>query len=633
MVEQRESKTRLILHVGTHKTGTSYLQKLFFVNRQFLADQSVGLATPLEEGHGSHHQLVAFLDQGAEGIQRFIAGLNSGHSCTIFSSEVLLTWLLNSPQAAELSGLLVSLYDVTVVLYLRRQDYMKESVFAEVATSWYQGDILDECHYGYDYGVYVDRLVELFGVQALRVGVYRDDRRQDLGADFLALAGLEHLIGRLVAVTPVRVSANRRQVALLALFPKDNPDRFERLRRMVLAPGQIVADSSKYQLSPEQRQSFLEPYIDSNRRLAQEFVPDAEDYLVNASPVREDWSPVAPYSVDEVASLLQLVDAGYAKRTRLGLDALDDSVQSFLESSDSVVLLHDGALQSSFVIQVIGLSGSIPSIIDVRCTHPSALELMPPNSRILYACVKDDLGLQFLNLAYSRGMQVQPASYGDPRDYLCRNVFASHALHAEIEHQQAGGYLELEHGIDDYAYLIQAYEAVRERSGWIVEVGCSGGSSAGALLAYVGSRQQERGNPEQAFHFMDAFGEDGSHGSDAQAVVGERIHAYGRDKAGIAIEVSRSDVISDPIPEAIVSGGVRLLNIALESYEEVAAALDRYAPLIVPGGIMICERAGHTPQLIDAYRALEDFMASEAARAFCRLDLASGQSFLVRSQA
>ena len=321
------------------------------------------------------------------------------------------------------------------------------------------------------------------------------------------------------------------------------------------------------------------------------------------------------------------------KNISLGIEALDASVQSFVASSPWILLLHDGSLSPSFMTRVMQLSRQLPTILDVRVSRPSVLNQVPASVGILYACMKDDLGLPFLSLAYARGMQVHTASFAEPRPYLSRNTFALRALRAEIERQQVGGYLELDHGIGDYAYLIQAYEAVRERSGWIVEVGCSGGSSAGALLAYVGSRQQERGNPEQAFHFMDAFGEDGSHGSDAQAVVGERIHAYGRDKAGIAIEVSRSDVISDPIPEAIVSGGVRLLNIALESYEEVAAALDRYAPLIVPGGIMICERAGHTPQLIDAYRALEDFMASEAARAFCRLDLASGQSFLVGTEA
>lgn len=321
------------------------------------------------------------------------------------------------------------------------------------------------------------------------------------------------------------------------------------------------------------------------------------------------------------------------KQVRFGVEALDTKVQSFVAASPWILLLHDGALCPSFMTRLMQLARRIPSVLDVRQCRPSSLNQMSVDLRILYACLRDDLGLQFLNVAHARGMQVQPVSHGEPRGYLDRNTFARRVLSAELERQQAGGYLEHHHRIADYAHLIQAYEATRERSGWIVELGCSGGSSAGALLAYVASRQQERGHPEQAFHFIDAFRDDDSPRSADHALLRERLLAYGQSTAGMTIAVSRADVINDPIPQAMVSEGVRLLHIAVDSYQDVAAALARYAPLIVPGGIMICARTGHTPQRIDAYRALQEFMASENARRFCRLDLDSGQSLLVRSLA
>ena len=304
MADQDSGRKRLILHVGTHKTGTSYLQKLFLLHRHALADHSIGLASPVHEELGDHHFLVSFLEKGPEGFQRFLDGVRTSHSCTLLSSECLLTWLLNSPQAAELPALLEPHFDITVVLYLRRQDYHKESVFAEVATSWYQGDIREESHYTYDYSIFVDRLVELFGAEALRLGIYRDDRPQDLADDFLGLAGLERLRGWLGSIPPERVSHNRRQVALLALCSKEDPARFEALRRMVLGSDLIAADAGKYQLSPEERRAFLEPYIPSNRRLAQAFRPDAEAYLTAELPQAEAWQPPAPYSAAEVAGLL-----------------------------------------------------------------------------------------------------------------------------------------------------------------------------------------------------------------------------------------------------------------------------------------------------------------------------------------
>lgn len=195
--------------------------------------------------------------------------------------------------------------------------------------------------------------------------------------------------------------------------------------------------------------------------------------------------------------------------------------------------------------------------------------------------------------------------------------------------------------------LIQAFESTRERPGCVVEVGCFRGSSAGALLSYVRRRQAERGFPRIDFHFMDVFdGFDypaaqassdvcwaGTHRTDGFEVVRDRIRSYGRDMPGMNIEVHRCNVITDPIPEPIVRAGVRLANIDVDLYEAVAAGLARYAPLIVPGGIMICEDAGHTPLLIGALKAVEEFMDSDAGRQFCRIDLQSGQTFLVRIHA
>lgn len=299
-----EGRKRLVLHVGTHKTGTSFLQKLLLVNRQFLESKSVGLADPVHDLLGDHHYLVNFLEQGDEGFQHFLAGVRTGHDCTLVSSECLLTWLMNSPDAAALPALLEPFFEVSVILYLRRQDYLKESVFAEVATTWYQGDIQTENHYSYDYSLFVDRIVEIFGAQSLRLGIYRDDQPQDLAADFLSLAGLGHLIGQLSAITPERVSANRRQVALLALCDKEDQSRYEQLRRVVLEPDRIAADSFKYQLSPQERRDFLKPFIASNRRVARAFRPDAEAYLADDHPHQEEWSPVTPYTPTEVAGLM-----------------------------------------------------------------------------------------------------------------------------------------------------------------------------------------------------------------------------------------------------------------------------------------------------------------------------------------
>lgn len=302
------TKRQLILHVGGHKTGTSALQKRFLLSRDVLAAASVGLAEPLHPELGDHHFLVSLLEEGPTAYDRFLVGLETGCDTTLVTSECLLPWLMTSEMARDLPAMLAPLFDVTVVLYLRRQDFLKESIFAEVATSWYQGDIRDENHYLYDFEPLVGRLVNLFGKGALRLGIYRDDQRQDIVADFLELCGLNRLAGRLGPVARERVSLDRRKVALLALCPKDDADRFARIRETVVADSEFAPDPCKYQLSPRERRAILEPFIESNRRVARAFRPDAEDYLTGAFVIPEHWwTPPAPYSAVEVARLLGLL--------------------------------------------------------------------------------------------------------------------------------------------------------------------------------------------------------------------------------------------------------------------------------------------------------------------------------------
>lgn len=334
-------------------------------------------------------------------------------------------------------------------------------------------------------------------------------------------------------------------------------------------------------------------------------------------------------------------------RDRVGVDALQNQTLSFIAACPSLVLLHDGHLGPLFLAKVVETAATTPTILDVSYASPSVLERFSADTGVLYACLQDDLGLPFVDTAYERRLKVQSAWFAKPRDYLSRNVHALNGLKAEINHQYERGYLKIDYGYGDFVNLIQAFEATRGRPGWIVEVGCFCGSSAGALLSYVASRQAERGNPEVNFHFMDVFeGFDypeaqsssdavwaGTHQTDGMERVRARIQAYGEGVPGMHIEVSRCNVITDPVPADIVRDGVRMANIDVDLYEAVAAGLARYAPLIVPGGIMICEDAGHTPLLIGALKAVEEFMASEAGQGFCRLDLPSGQTFLVKTSA
>lgn len=329
---------------------------------------------------------------------------------------------------------------------------------------------------------------------------------------------------------------------------------------------------------------------------------------------------------------------------RIGPGLIGPGLISFLSTCPQVLVVHDGCLGELFIPRLAEFTLTPPILMDVRDSDVAAMEATHAETGIVYACFQDDLGLPFVNVAYARRLRVHPVMFANPRDYLSRNTPAKKSLRAEIESQRAAGFLKLDFGYGDFLNLIQAFEVTRNRPGCIVEVGCFCGSSAGALLSYVRSRQAERGFPELSFHYMDVFegfnyphaisSSDvfwaGTHQTDGFEPVRERIQAYGRGIDGMRIEVSKCNIITDPIPEEIVRSGVRMANIDVDLYEATAAGLARIAPFVVCGGIMICEDSGHTPLLIGALKALEEFVDSDMGKKFCRLDMPSGQTFLVR---
>jgi hypothetical protein len=332
---------------------------------------------------------------------------------------------------------------------------------------------------------------------------------------------------------------------------------------------------------------------------------------------------------------------------RIGSGLIGPELISYLSTCPQVLVVHDGCLGAMFVPRLAEYTQTPPMLLDARDANVAALEAIPDDTGIVYACIQDDLGMPFVDAAYSRRLRVHPVMFAEPRDYLSRNTVARQSLRTEIESQRAAGFLKLDFGYGDFLNLIQAFEATRHRPGCIVEVGCFCGSSAGALLSYVRSRQPERGFPELSFHYMDVFdgfnyphamsSSDvfwaGTHQTDGFEAVRGRIQAYCQGVQGMKIEVSKCNIITDPIPEEIVRAGVRLANIDVDLYEATAAGLARIAPLMVSGGIMICEDSGHTPLLIGALKALEEFVQSDIGKKFCRIDMPSGQTFLVRTEA
>jgi hypothetical protein len=187
----------------------------------------------------------------------------------------------------------------------------------------------------------------------------------------------------------------------------------------------------------------------------------------------------------------------------------------------------------------------------------------------------------------------------------------------------------------DFVNLTQALYRTRRLSGDVLEVGCFRGSSGSVMLDYSANKNL----PPRHFWFFDVFqGFDydealassdatwaNTHATEGEAIVRERLVG----KAGAnQVTVKKLNIITDDLPEDL--GPLAVANIDVDLYEAVLAGLSRIAPLMQIGGIMICEDAGHTPALVGAALALEQFLDSDLGARFTPVHMTSGQTLLVR---
>jgi hypothetical protein len=306
-------------------------------------------------------------------------------------------------------------------------------------------------------------------------------------------------------------------------------------------------------------------------------------------------------------------------------DSCDEASRRF--PGREVVVLHDQPLP--------GLSCAL---VDCRSGHPDELDRFPVGERLfIYACDQDDLGLPFVERLVTRGDKFLPALKGDPGLYTNFDLQARQALEDEYQHQLGEGYAKFEYGPHDFINITQALNATKHLAGAYVEIGCFGGSSAGAALRYLKYKNIPRScyfldvftgfNYVEAENSPDAFWM-GGHPTDGRASIEARLKHLETPEQGLFLHVVQSNIITDPLLPDVEQ--ICVANIDVDMYEAVYAALVKVHPRMAPGGIIIAEDPGHTPWCIGARLALDQFLARDGAGAYTQIYMQSGQVFLVR---
>jgi hypothetical protein len=307
---------QLFLHAGLPKTGTTYLQALFLRNRAALEAAGLGFGPHMDPATGSH--LPGFVDAlVARGAPAVIAETEACPGEKILVSNEDLAQFLPMPLGDgrtwgdALRDAAAGRFAVTVIVYVRRQDFLKESLFAQSAKIWYWGDIRDEDHFDLDLDGKLRALEAIFGRDRVRPVVYDDVGRGDIVAPLLAALGLGIDRRELAPVGRENASMPRRKVLFLAGFPKpaaarrSPADRFPAgfVARVLAGSDAVADDGGRFLMSPAERHALVAAHLEGNRALvARHGIADPGGFVALPDP-EAPWSPPAPITAREIAAV------------------------------------------------------------------------------------------------------------------------------------------------------------------------------------------------------------------------------------------------------------------------------------------------------------------------------------------
>lgn len=218
-----------------------------------------------------------------------------------------------------------------------------------------------------------------------------------------------------------------------------------------------------------------------------------------------------------------------------------------------------------------------------------------------------------------------PAEKGfPPSRYFHQNNIAKQVL---LEAREIGGKFDF----NDFENIIQAIETTRNVEGDYVEIGTFQGHSARVALSYM-----KKAHMNRTSYLIDVYegivfknAEDSADGrwlgTHTETSVDD-VKYFLREFAGV--KIVKSNIIIDELPKTIEK--IAVCNVDTDMYESVLSSLIKVAPYISIGGIIICEDAGHIPQLAGARLALSDFLQSQSSNNFVPIYMMSGQYFLIK---
>lgn len=258
--------------------------------------------------------------------------------------------------------------------------------------------------------------------------------------------------------------------------------------------------------------------------------------------------------------------------------------------------------------------------------------------KFLYAVENNSLGLPLIKKFIEHKIDFVPVKIASVGGYVYDNHIVRKVIEEEYLSQEIEKFTKMNDpgAIDDAVNLCQTIQATSHLDGDIIEIGVFRGSSSCIILNFL-----EKIKLKKRIWFFDTFEGftykeaetsfdkiwNGTHQTEGYDLIKERILEKAAFQTDVFVE--KLNIISDDLPDEIRR--ISLCNIDVDMYEAVESSLKKISPLMMHGGIIICEDAGHTPLLIGARLALENFLNSSEGKKYTPIHMPSGQVLLVKT--
>lgn len=317
------ARMRLVLHIGTEKTGTTLLQDWLYSNQDELSEQGVFLSDLL--GKSNNRKLVAYFrkDQDdfwtakriktsqdkekyfAHFLDEFAAEIREAeksHHTMIITSEHFHSRLLVDAEVGELARFCRDHFTETRVLcYLREQSAMRRSQYSTAVKNGsgesfeeFKPEINENDQY-YNYYDLAKRWEKNFGRTSLNLRVY-DPRAfvdEDLRKDFLTAIGIPIDAKRLDFQTQsanesLKLLAACAYAAINRAVPLFTPNGYDPRNRFLKKIAQEVDELNRGEITDPFAPAIYKRFRESNRKLFVEYFDGKEIFERPAKSHRGD---------------------------------------------------------------------------------------------------------------------------------------------------------------------------------------------------------------------------------------------------------------------------------------------------------------------------------------------------------